>query len=150
MMNRGVNVSLGRSLRFRFRRLATLLLAWPVFGATTSGAADTPLLGAWAGNHVSLELNANGGTADFDCAHGRFDQPIVPDAEGRFDVPGRYAEEHGGPTRPGEDSAGFDVRYAGRVKDGTMQLSIRRGDTRTLVGRFTLTLGAEPTLVKCR
>lgn len=108
------------------------------------------MLGAWAGNHVSLELNANGGTADFDCAHGEFDQPIVPDAEGRFDVPGRYAEEHGGPARPGEGSAGFGVRYAGRVKDGTMQLSIRRGDTKALVGRFMLTRGAKPTLVKCR
>jgi hypothetical protein len=149
-MNRGVNVSHGRSPRVRFQRLATLFLAWSVFGVTTSGAADTPLLGAWAGNHISLELNANGGTVDFDCAHGEITRAVVLDAEGRFDLPGRYAEEHGGPARQGDDSAGFDVRYAGRVQDGKMRLSIRRGDTKALVGKFMLTLGAEPTLVKCR
>jgi hypothetical protein len=111
---------------------------------------DQGLLGAWGGEHVSLELTAQGGSVEFDCAHGAIERAIVPDKSGRFDVPGRYVEEHGGPVRAGASSGGFAVRYSGQIKDGRMKLTVTRTGSKTRLGTFTLARGQEPSLVKCR
>jgi hypothetical protein len=108
------------------------------------------LLGAWGGEHISLELTAQGGTLEFDCAHGTIPGDIVPDRSGRFDVPGRYVEEHGGPVREKESSAGFAVRYSGQVTDDRMTITVTRSGTKTRLGTFTLVRDREPSLVKCR
>lgn len=121
-------------------------------GRATAGATDPHegLLGAWSGEHVSLLLTAQGGTVDFDCAHGEIARAIVPDRSGRFDVPGTHVEERGGPVREGTLPLSLDVRYSGRVKDGRMKLSVTRLDTKARLGTFTLDRGREPSLVKCR
>ena len=117
----------------------------------TVRAAEPALLGAWNGAHISVELTAQGGTVEFDCAHGAIDQPVVPDQRGRFDVTGRYFEERGGPVRAdAPEDAGMAVRYQGTVKADRMQLTVTRSDSGVRIGAFTLVRGAEPTLVKCR
>ena len=113
-------------------------------------ATGQELLGAWAGEHIALELTARGGSVQFDCAHGEIGFAIVPDASGRFDVAGRYIEEHGGPVRQGAVPASISVRYSGRIKDGRMTLAVSRRDTKARLGTFTLVRGQEPSLVKCR
>jgi len=115
-----------------------------------SGAAAQGLLGAWGGEHIRLELTAEGGVAEFDCAQGEITGAIVPDRRGRFDVPGRYAEEHGGPVREGEAPVSFAVRYAGQVKGREMTLTVTRSETKEHIGTFALARGQEPSLVKCR
>ncbi len=114
-------------------------------------AAEPALLGAWNGAHVNVELTAQGGTVEFDCAHGAIDQPVAPDQRGRFDVTGRYFEERGGPVRADvPEDKGMAVRYHGTVKADRMRLTVTRSDSGVRVGAFTLVRGAEPTLVKCR
>lgn len=117
---------------------------------TAGTSPQERLLGAWGGEHISLELTANGGTVEFDCAHGAIARAIAPDASGRFDVPGRYVEEHGGPVRQGTPSAGLAVRFSGRVEDGRMTLNVTRSATKARIGTFALERGREPLLVKCR
>ena len=52
--------------------------------------------GAWGGEHVRLTVHDDGGTIEFDCAHGTLDKPLTLDARGRFEVPGSLVAE-GGP-----------------------------------------------------
>jgi len=121
--------------------------------ADVIAAATTPdegLGGRWGGEHIGLELTAEGGSVEFDCASGEILHGIVPDQNGRFDVAGRYIEEHGGPVRQGAPHADVTVRYSGRVKDGRMKLTVKRSDTKAPLGTFTLERGREPSLVKCR
>lgn len=112
--------------------------------------AAQALTGDWGGEHVSLQLTSKGGTAEFDCAHGELRSPVAPDRNGRFDVPGTFVEEHGGPARMGEPASSLRVRYAGRVTDGRMTLTVTRVATKARLGSFTLERGKEPTLTKCR
>ena len=108
------------------------------------------LSGDWGGEHVSLQVTAAGGTVEFDCAHGDITGRVLLDRRARFDVPGTYVEEHGGPARMGEPARSLRVRYAGRVTNGRMTLTVTRTDTKARLGSFTLERGREPTLMKCR
>ena len=112
--------------------------------------AAQALTGDWGGLHVSLQLTSKSGTAEFDCAHGELNSPVVPDRNGRFDVPGTFIEDHGGPARLGEPTGGLRVRYSGRVTNGRMTLSVTRTNTDARLGSFTLERGREPALTKCR
>ena len=113
------------------------------------GAAQA-LTGEWGGDHVSLQFTATGAGVEFDCAHGEIPKTIVLDRNGRFDVEGTYMEEHGGPIRMGERPPTRKVRYAGRVTDGRMTLTVTRADTKARMGAFVLERGREAVLMKCR
>jgi hypothetical protein len=107
--------------------LALLLLSCERLGA---GRAERRVPeGDWGGEHVSLQVTAKGGTLEFDCAHGTIGGELVLDASGRFDVPGVYAEERGGPVHEDAPASGLAVRYSGRVKGSTMRLTVTRTDT---------------------
>ena len=118
--------------------------------SSTEAKLDEIPLGNWGGEHISLQLTAQGGTVEFDCAHGTIARKLVLDRSGRFDVPGTYVEEHGGPVRANEQAKEFPVRYTGSVKDGKLKLTITRSDTKKNLGTFTLAHGQEAFLVKCR
>jgi hypothetical protein len=113
-------------------------------------SGDEIPLGDWGGEHISLQLTAQGGTVEFDCAHGTITRKLVSDRSGRFDVPGTYVEEHGGPVRADERAEELPVRYTGSIKNGKLRLTITRSDTKKSLGTFTLTHGQEAFLVKCR
>jgi hypothetical protein len=132
------------------RTLATSLLLLCAAACAAGVPAAAPVLGTWNGAHVSLELTATGGSVEFDCAHGEFQQPVVLDGDGGFDVPGRYVEEHGGPVRADVSADGFLVRYQGRVTGGRMTLTVLRADADDGPETFSLERGGESQLVKCR
>jgi hypothetical protein len=60
---------------------------------------DTVIMGGWGGEHIEFVVNDNGAEVDYDCAHGRINQPIVLDKNGKFNLAGTYVTEHGGPVR---------------------------------------------------
>ena len=68
---------------------------------------------------------------------------MVLDNQGRFNVNGTFAPEHGGPVRCDEKSNARSVRYAGNVEDQEMTR------TKELIGPFTLSHGSEGRLMKC-
>src|SRR6266446_8100753 len=59
--------------------------------------------GVWGGQHIRAEVTDKGAAIEFDCAHGAIDGPITMDDKGSFDVKGKFAAEHGGPTRRDEE-----------------------------------------------
>jgi len=106
--------------------------------------------GTWGGEHISLEVTAQGGQVEYDCAHGTVDQRIVPDARGRFDVRGTHVREHGGPVRGDETAYSHPARFVGEIQGDTMTLTVTESDTKEAVGTFTLVFGQRPRVMKCR
>ena len=106
--------------------------------------------GLWGGQHISMEVTERRTTIEYDCAHATIDQRIVLDRRGRFDVSGTQVQEHGGPVRQNDESAGYPVRFTGQVSGKRMKLSVRKSATKELIGTFTLVYGAQPRLRKCK
>lgn len=111
--------------------------------------AESPV-GDWGGEHISLQVTERGGRVEYDCAHGTIDKQITLDRRGRFDVLGTHVEEHGGPTRAGEQPHSYPVRLRGQISVDKMRLRVTRLDAREVIGTFNLVRGQEPLLVKCR
>jgi hypothetical protein len=106
--------------------------------------------GVWGGQHVRAEITESGVQFEFDCARGTIGKRLTLDAGGKFDVLGKFAIEHAGPSRDGEESNDRSVRYAGNVKDQEMTLTITDSNTKEEIGTFTLKRGSEGRLMKCR
>lgn len=113
-------------------------------------AVDALTPGVWGGEHIRFEVTERGARIEYDCAHGTVEGRIVVDGRGRFSVEGRHYEEHGGPVRAGEESAGYRVRLSGRVGGSLMKLTVTRAGTRRVVGTFSLARDREADIVKCR
>jgi hypothetical protein len=106
--------------------------------------------GTWGGEHIGLEVTDEGGRVEYDCAHGTIDQKIVADARGGFEARGTHVRERGGPVRKGEPEDRHPAVYQGQIKGDTMTLTVKESDTGESVGTFTLTLGRQPQIMKCR
>jgi hypothetical protein len=106
--------------------------------------------GTWGGEHIGLEVTDGGGRVEYDCAHGTLDQRIVPDTGGGFEVRGTHVRERGGPVRKGVPEDSHPAVYRGQIEGDTMTLTVTESDTGEPVGTFTLTLGRQPHIVKCR
>lgn|ERR1041384_6021638 len=104
--------------------------------------------GTWGGEHVRLQVTADGATIEYDCAHGTLTGPLALDAQGRFSVAGTYARE-GGPVRVNAAPTGRPARFDGSVQGRTMTLTATLTDKGQDVGTFTLTQGSEGRLWKC-
>ena len=114
----------------------------------TQGSSSRVRAGGWGGDHVFLSVADDGGFVEFDCAHGRVEEPLNLDGDGRFDARGTYVQERGGPQREG-DEPGRAVRYRGRVVDDSMMLTIAFGSGVGDLGPFMLTYGTRGILRKC-
>ena len=106
--------------------------------------------GTWGGRHIQLQVRADGAGIEYDCANGAITGALELDAEGRFDLKGTHTQEHGGPARVDEDPDSHPARYEGRDSGQTMTLTVTLTDTNERVGTFTLTLGSEGRIFKCR
>ncbi len=106
--------------------------------------------GTWGGEHVRVEVREGGADVEFDCAHGTLDEPLEPDASGRFDVRGTYVREGPGPIRLGLTRPVRAARYAGQVSERTLTLTVTLVENSREVGSYTLTRGDAGRLRKCR
>jgi hypothetical protein len=106
------------------------------------------LRGTWGGEHIAMEVTDAGATIEYDCAHGRINEKIVPNAEGKFEAKGIHKREHGGPTRDDEDE-GQPALYRGSIKDETMTLTVELTRNNESAGTFTLTQGKTGRIRKC-
>jgi hypothetical protein len=116
----------------------------------THDKMESAQTGTWGGQHIRLEVTAQGGQVEYDCAHGTIDQQIAPDAQGRFEVTGTNVREHGGPVRKDETADSHPARFRGQIKGDTMTLTVTESDTKEILGTFTLVYGQQPHLMKCR
>ena len=122
--------------------LATLACAGP------SGTGRITL-GPWGGEHVLLTVKDTGADVQFDCAHGRVEEPIVLDDAQRFDVRGVFIREHGGPVKKDEAESSQPVRYKGTVNADRMSLTVAPEGGGEDLGSFTLSKGSKGHLVRC-
>ncbi len=131
-----------------FLSLAVFLLAATCSSAPAASGGRALAEGAWGGPHVQMTVGRDGATLEFDCAHGTIQNPIVVGKDGRFQVSGRFAPEHGGPVRDDEEN-GRPAVYKGRLEGETLSLEIayESGDA---VGTFELVLGRATRLTKCQ
>jgi hypothetical protein len=105
--------------------------------------------GDWGGPHVRVTVTATGATIAFDCATGTIPKKLALDRDGRFDVPGRYTAEHGGPVRKGETPSTRSVRYRGHIENETLTLDLVAEDGAVL-GTYTAERNRPARLMKCR
>lgn len=121
-------------------------LALASCSAAATFTPDVPLVGAWGGRSIALTLTSAGGTVEYDCAHGRIDDPLRPDADGQLRASGVHVRE-GGPMRVGEPEDALPAIYVGTVDGDRITLRVLVGaDT---LGPFLATKGASPQLFKC-
>ena len=111
---------------------------------------DTLMPGVWGGRHIRFEVTEGGADIEYDCARGTVEGKIAVDSRGRFSVYGTHYEEHGGPSRPGDEAKGYRVRLSGVVGGSLLRLTVTRAGTRRVIGTFNLARDREPFLVKCR
>ena len=127
------------------QRATVLVLA----GVLLSGCRDHRVPnGAWGGDHAVLTVTDNGGSAEFDCAHGTLDHPLQVDDGGHFSVAGTFVPEHGGPVRPGEVPESRPARYQGRLDRQKLEFTVTV-EGQTGQGPFEVTLAKGPKLTKC-
>lgn len=106
--------------------------------------------GVWAGEQLILTVTTTGATAEFECAAGRVEEPLSLDAGGRFDVPGTYADQPGGPVPSGSTSAALPARYRGQLDDPRhLVLTVVLPRSGTTQGPFELELGGADLLQRC-
>lgn len=127
------------------------VVAAAAFLATGCASMDNKpayLDGHWGGPHIAATFR---GLADiqFDCAAGSIDSLIYPAKDGTFEAKGTYREGSPGPVRVGQIFRSQPATYSGAVtKEDVMTLNVALDDG-TMLGPFTLSLGAPPQLTRC-
>jgi len=124
-----------------------LLLMACASDPSSAGRLERVPNGPWGGQHVRLAVDDTGATIDFDCAHGRLEEPLVLDEQGAFDVKGTMVPE-GGPAPPDETKKTQPARYKGTTDGNRMILTLVLEDGQS-AGTFDLTKGAVSRLFKC-
>ena len=104
----------------------------------------------WGGPHVRLVVTSAGAEVEFDCAHGEIKAPLKENAQGRFDLPGTFVRERGGPVRSDETESVEAVRYSGRIEGDKMTLTITLANNNQKLDDFSLTRGSQGRLWKCK
>ena len=115
----------------------------------TGGEQQRGLRGQWGGEHISMQVTETGAQIEYDCAHGRINEKIAPDGDGKFEVKGILSPERGGPVRMGENNDQPAV-YRGSITDDAMTLTVTLTKDNEPAGTFSLTRGKEGRVRKCK
>jgi hypothetical protein len=117
--------------------------------ATNSSVADQRVPeGKWGGPHVRLDVSSAGADFEFDCAHGRLQDPLTLQ-NGRFATTGTYIRERG-PVRIEGKEEGIRAYFKGVVEGNKMTLTFSLSEDGSDAETFTLTHGADARLFKCK
>jgi len=143
------NNSLGSSMKKIILNISLLLMAWIFYGGCSSSISQIDLNGKWGGKHIGIVVSDSSATLEYDCAHGTIDEPIIPDAEGKFEASGVHVFEHGGPIRIDEIPDEHPALYKGHIVGNEMTLILVLTDTDTEIDTFSLSRGVEPLIYKC-
>ena len=104
----------------------------------------------WGGEHIRIRFVEGETRVEFDCAHGTIIDPLKTNAEGRFDLNGRYVREGPGPTRLNAPRVSQAARYSGTINGDEMSLTVILKNDSQEIGTFTLKRGSEGLVRKCR
>jgi|SRR5271166_4066683 len=142
---------------YRLRKLTALALAAVVVLASSlcvQAQTNSSALGAtgsvWGGDHVKLEVTAEGATLDFDCASGAISTPLTADAQGNFKVKGTFTRERPGPVMRDNPNTAAAATYSGTITGNTMRLNITTGPQNESMGDYVLVRGQPGKVFKCK
>lgn len=96
-----------------------------------------------------MQVTSAGARLEYDCAEGVIDDPLRPDADGRFTAAGFHTPGRGGPIRLGEILPTFRARYEGHVEGERMSLRVTITEIGVVLGSFELRRGSAGLLVRC-
>jgi hypothetical protein len=103
------------------------------------------LAGTWGGENAVLMADDTSAHIHIGCTYGNIHQQIIPDADGRFDLPG----EHNITAHPVDRGILHPARFSGRVSSGIMMLTVTLTDTTVTLGPVNLAYGKEPRMGPC-
>ncbi len=129
--------------------VSLLVMVWVFYSGCSTSISQIDLTGKWGGEHIGMVVSDSSATLEYDCAHGTIDEPIIPDAEGKFEVSGVHVFEHGGPIRIDEIPDEHPALYKGHIVGNEMTLILVITDTDTVIDTFSLTRGVDPLIYKC-
>ena len=131
------------------KRLVVLLAATAAFGPCdpTDPALppDGKIAGTWGGENAGLIADDTSAHVHIGCTYGNIHLTIVPDAEGRFDVPGAQNIT----AHPVDLGVLHPARFVGRITNAQMSLTVTLSDTAVTLGPVVLTYGKEPRMGPC-
>ena len=105
--------------------------------------------GQWGGTHINMDVDEHSATIEFDCATGEINGPLKVDGEGKFQLPGTFTPERGGPVRADEKRQAQQAIYTGTIKGNTMTLTLKVSGTDESE-TFTLEHNKPGDLFKCK
>jgi len=103
------------------------------------------LAGMWGGENAALIADDSSAHIHIGCTYGDVHQQIIPDRDGRFDVPG----EQNITAHPVDRGILHPARFSGRVTGGIMTLTVTLTDTTVTLGPVRLAYGKEPRMGPC-
>ena len=134
-------------------RMACLYVALICGFITISAQAKSLKLvptGSWGGGHIRLDVTKTGANAEYDCAFGTIDEPLLLEKDGTFEAHGIYGYERGGPIQIGEPPPErHPALYSGWTDGSEMRLTVTLLETGEVVGNFSLGLWRPPVIEKC-
>lgn len=130
------------------KRILVASLVLLLGGCATLEQKPPYLTGMWGGPGIAASFQGAFGQVQFDCAMGSIDGLVMAAQGGPFSVNGNYRAGASGPIRVGDRFVSQTATYSGEVVKDVMTLSVKLEDG-TLLGPFTLTLGAPPQLNRC-
>ena len=110
-----------------------------------TGVRQKDLTGTWGGENAALIADDTSAHIHIGCTYGDVHQRIVPDTDGKFDVPG----EHDITAYPVDRGIYHPARYRGQITGRTMTLTIQLTDTSVTLGPVLLTFDKTPRMGPC-
>lgn len=103
------------------------------------------LAGIWGGENAALIADDTSAHIHIGCTYGNVHLQIIPDSDGRFDVPG----EQNITAHPVDRGILHPAHFSGRVIGGIMTLTVTLDDTTVTLGPVKLAFGQEPRMGPC-
>ena len=127
-------------------RVTLILLAFAI--AACSAATSTPftdVVGTWGGDNAGMIVTGTDVHVHIGCTLGDAVGPILPDANGRFQIEGTYNVD----AYPIDRGITHPARFSGHIIGRTMTLTVTLTDTPRTLGPVTLVYGKEPKMGPC-
>ena len=127
------------------RIVASLLAVATIACSAATSNPITDVVGTWGGENAGLIVNGTDVHVHIGCTLGDAVGPILPDANGRFEVSGTYNVD----AYPVSRGITHPAAFSGQITGQSMTLTVSLTDTARVLGPVTLVYGKEPRMGPC-